>query len=119
MSEAHVLSRELSRIAARLIRTLSAGAKSAAVELRLAQGEHGAWSSKHAAAKDIRKSSRSSAYRQLTELIVKEYLGADAEGALQLQISPDLAREISIAEEKNESVNAARDWLRGYVTQPM
>ena len=101
----------------RLIRTLSKGAKSAAVELRMARGDNGAWSSKHAVAKDIKKSSRSSAYRQLDELLVKEYLVEDAEGTLQLKI--DLAREISIAKEKNDAFNAAREWLRGYVTHSM
>lgn len=106
-------------IARRLIRTLSKGAKGAAVELRMARGDNGVWSSKHAAAKDIRKPSRSSAYRHLNELLVKEYLTEDDEGVLQLHISPDLAREISIAEEKNATFNAAREWLRGYVIQPM
>jgi hypothetical protein len=105
--------------ARRLIRTLSKGAKSAAVELRMVRGENGAWSSKHAAAQDIKKASRSTAYRQLNELIVKGYLVEDAEGVLHLHISPDLAREISIAEEKDANFNAAREWLRGFVTQPM
>lgn len=102
----------------RLIRDLSKGAKRAAVDLRMARGDGGSWESKHEAAKDL-KCARSNAYRHLNELTVKDYLVEDEQGRLHLHMSPDLAREFSIMEQKTEEYNAARAWLHTYLIRPV
>lgn len=104
-------------IARRLIRTLSKGAKSAAVDLRMACGDSGSWASMHEAAKYL-KCARSNSYRHLTELRVKDYLTEDEQGRLHLQVSLELAHEISIEEQKAEAYHSAREWLRAYLVRP-
>lgn len=106
------------KFARRLIRDLSKGARKAALDLRLARGDNGAWKSFYEASNDLR-SSKSNAYVHLRELTAKEYLVQGADGLYRLHLTNELTSEIVHTEEQNLALQQAKGWLLDYVQHPM